>query len=261
MILGWGIYSLRFYFFFYFTTIVLLFNKVYYTHVTELFLLYKTELIVFSSNLFFFYFWGLERYVYPGGKKQYFRHLLFSAFHRGQKATEAIWDICNVFGEDVIDEFTVQKWYTKFKNGHYIVVNAWRSERPSEFVEERLKAFLKKDSLPNKSWIGRKKLTEIIKRCAIIFIQWALPKNEQKIAIKFLLNISSAIEQDQPYSFSATPGLMLHKSFKPHSKSSNGWSFRIRSILQILHCRIIAFSAPCRTIWGAVPSTSILKTG
>ncbi|UYV72334.1 hypothetical protein LAZ67_9002681 [Cordylochernes scorpioides] len=33
---------------------------------------------------------------YPGGKNQHFRHLLFFAFHRGQKAAEAARDICNV---------------------------------------------------------------------------------------------------------------------------------------------------------------------
>ena len=31
---------------------------------------------------------------YPGSKKQHFQHLLFFAFHQGQKAAEAAWDIC-----------------------------------------------------------------------------------------------------------------------------------------------------------------------
>lgn len=38
---------------------------------------------------------------YPGGKKQHFRHLLFFAFHRGQKSAEAGQDIFNVYGEGV----------------------------------------------------------------------------------------------------------------------------------------------------------------
>ncbi|GFQ97936.1 HTH_48 domain-containing protein [Trichonephila clavata] len=40
---------------------------------------------------------------YPGGEKQYFLHLLFFAFHRGQKAIEAARDI---YGEGVLGEST-----------------------------------------------------------------------------------------------------------------------------------------------------------
>ena len=53
---------------------------------------------------------------YPGGKKQHFRHLLFFAFHQGQKAAEAARDICMIYGEGVIGEFTPRKWFAKFKN-------------------------------------------------------------------------------------------------------------------------------------------------
>ena len=45
---------------------------------------------------------------YPGGKKQHFRHLLFFAFHRGQKAVKAARDICMVYGEGVIGESTAR---------------------------------------------------------------------------------------------------------------------------------------------------------
>ena len=64
-------------------------------HSIELFLLYKTVLIVFLRNLIVYYFRGLEM-EHPEGKKQQFRHLLFFAFHRGQKAAEAARDIGNV---------------------------------------------------------------------------------------------------------------------------------------------------------------------
>ncbi|UYV66820.1 hypothetical protein LAZ67_4002985 [Cordylochernes scorpioides] len=53
---------------------------------------------------------------YPGGKNQYFRHLLFFAFHRGQRAAEAARDICNVYGKGVIEEPAAQKWFAKFRN-------------------------------------------------------------------------------------------------------------------------------------------------
>ena len=83
---------------------------------------------------------------YPGGKEQYFRHLLFFAFHRGQKAAEAARDICMVYGEGVIGESTAKKWFTKFKNGNFDIDNTPRSGRPSDFDEDYLKALLKEES-------------------------------------------------------------------------------------------------------------------
>ncbi|KAK6727678.1 hypothetical protein RB195_005393 [Necator americanus] len=55
---------------------------------------------------------------YPGGKNQYFRHLLFFAFHRGQKATEAARDICNMYGEGAIGESSAREWFARFKKGN-----------------------------------------------------------------------------------------------------------------------------------------------
>ena len=75
-------------------------------------------LFVFWYNFIFSYFSGLEM-EYPGGKNQHFRHLLFFAFHRCQKAAEAAHDICNVYGEGVISERAAQKWFAKFKNGDF----------------------------------------------------------------------------------------------------------------------------------------------
>ena len=51
---------------------------------------------------------------YQEGKKQHFQHLLFFAFHRGQKATEAAYDICMVYGKGVNlgkkIVYKIQKW-------------------------------------------------------------------------------------------------------------------------------------------------------
>ncbi|CAH2105176.1 unnamed protein product [Euphydryas editha] len=70
---------------------------------------------------------------YPGGKTQHFRHLLFFVFHRDQKAAEAAWDICNVYGEGIIGESTARKWFAKFKNFDFNIDDTPRSRRPSEF--------------------------------------------------------------------------------------------------------------------------------
>jgi len=80
----------------------------------DLFLLYKTVFLVSLDNLIFQHLSGLEM-NYPGGQNQHFRHLLFFAFHRGQKAAEAAWDICNVYGEGVLGVSTAQKLFEKFK--------------------------------------------------------------------------------------------------------------------------------------------------
>ena len=83
---------------------------------------------------------------YPGGKKQHFRHLLFFAFHRGQKAAEAARDICMVYGEGVIGGSKTRKWFGKFKNGNFDIDDTPRSGKPSEFDEDHLKALLKEES-------------------------------------------------------------------------------------------------------------------
>ena len=82
----------------------------------------------------------------PGGKKQHFQHLLFFAFHQGQKAAEATWDICMVYGEGAIGESTARKWFAKFKNGNFDIDDMPCSGRPSEFDEDHLKALLKEES-------------------------------------------------------------------------------------------------------------------
>ena len=83
---------------------------------------------------------------YPGGKKQHFQHLLFFAFHRGQKAAEVAWDICMVYGEGVIGESMARKWFAKFKNGNFDINDMPHSRKPSELDENQLKALLKEES-------------------------------------------------------------------------------------------------------------------
>ncbi|UYV68122.1 hypothetical protein LAZ67_5003114 [Cordylochernes scorpioides] len=86
---------------------------------------------------------------YPGGKIQHFRHLLFFAFHRSQKAAEAARYICYLYGKGVIGERAAQKWFEKFKNGDLDLEDTPRSGRPSEFDEEHLKTPLKERWSPN----------------------------------------------------------------------------------------------------------------
>ena len=83
---------------------------------------------------------------YPGDKKQHFRHLLLFAFHQGQKAAEAAWDICMVYREGLIGKSMARKWFAKFKNGNFDIDNMPRSGRPFEFDEDHFKALSKEES-------------------------------------------------------------------------------------------------------------------
>ena len=83
---------------------------------------------------------------YPGDKKQHFRHLLFFAFHPGQKAAEVAQNICMVYGEGVIGKSTERKWLAKFKNGNFDINNTPCTGRPSEIDKDHLKALLKEES-------------------------------------------------------------------------------------------------------------------
>ena len=67
-------------------------------------------------------------------------------FHRGQKAAEAVLDICMVYREGVIGESTARKWFAKFKNGNFDIDDMLHSGRPSEVDEDHLKALLKEES-------------------------------------------------------------------------------------------------------------------
>ncbi|XP_014614921.1 PREDICTED: histone-lysine N-methyltransferase SETMAR-like, partial [Polistes canadensis] len=89
-------------------------------------------------------------------QKKHFRHLLFFAFHRGQKVAEAARDICDGYGEGVISESTARKWFAKFKNGDFNVDDMPRSGRPSEFDEERLKSLLKENGRQTSREVGEK---------------------------------------------------------------------------------------------------------
>ncbi|UYV64945.1 Transposase [Cordylochernes scorpioides] len=82
---------------------------------------------------------------YSGGKKSTFSTSAFLRFSSKSKAAEAARDICNVYGKYVIRKRAAQKWFEKFKKGDMGLEDTPRSGRPSEFVEEHLKAPLMED--------------------------------------------------------------------------------------------------------------------
>jgi hypothetical protein len=63
-------------------------------------------------------------------KNEHFPHLLIYEFNRGSKTTEAVRNICAVYGEDSIAEKAAQKWIARFKQGNYDKSDISRSGRP-----------------------------------------------------------------------------------------------------------------------------------
>ena len=61
-----------------------------------------------------------------------------------------------VYGEGVIGESTVKKWFAKFKNGNFDIDDTPRSGKPSEFDEDHLKALLKEESLQTSRELAEK---------------------------------------------------------------------------------------------------------
>jgi len=49
--------------------------------------------------------------------KVHFRHLMLFFYRKGKNATQAANKICAVYGEGVVAERTVRKWFARFKAG------------------------------------------------------------------------------------------------------------------------------------------------
>ena len=82
---------------------------------------------------------------YSDNKNTHFRHLLYFAFRRGLNATQAVQEICNVYGENSIVDRTGREWFTKFKNCNIQLNDAPRVGRLSEFDDDGLKQLLNED--------------------------------------------------------------------------------------------------------------------
>ena len=111
-----------------------------------------------------------------------------------------------VYGEGVIGESMARKWFEKFKNGNFNINNTAAAERPSEFDEHHLKAFLKEEScqtsrkLVEKMNCDQKTILNHFHSMGFaktlgVWVPHELSENNKKIAFKLLLNFSPAIEQ------------------------------------------------------------------
>ncbi|KAJ4437708.1 hypothetical protein ANN_17853 [Periplaneta americana] len=67
---------------------------------------------------------------------------VFFEFNRGTKAAEAARIICAVYADNAIEESTVRKWFSRFKEGRFDFSDISRSGRPSAFDENRLNTLI-----------------------------------------------------------------------------------------------------------------------
>ncbi|UYV78600.1 hypothetical protein LAZ67_16002110 [Cordylochernes scorpioides] len=176
---------------------------------------------------------------YPGGKNHHFRHLLFFAFHQGQKAAEAARDICNVYGKGVIGEQAAQKWFAKFKNGDLDLEGMPRSGQPSEFDEEHLKVLLKNDGYQttskNKARSSPTKVYDLRFLGLRSVLYWEMLERNatvnKNLYIAQLHPMNEAIQQKRPDRQGQI--ILLHDNARPHVAQV------VKATLQELECEVL----------------------
>ncbi|CAF2116840.1 unnamed protein product, partial [Rotaria magnacalcarata] len=75
------------------------------------------------------------------------RVLLLHEFRLGRKATEAISNICDTMGKDVLSIRTAQHWFHRFKNGNFELDDLPHTGRPLEVDMNLLKQLIEQDPL------------------------------------------------------------------------------------------------------------------
>jgi len=78
--------------------------------------------------------------------KTHLRELLLFFFNAKKTAVEARRLICNVYGEDALQESTSRKWFQRFKSGDFCTKDMERSGKPKAFEDAELMAILEEDS-------------------------------------------------------------------------------------------------------------------
>lgn len=74
----------------------------------------------------------------------HYRHCMLYEFRRGSNATEAVKNICSVYG-DVISVRKCQEWFTKFRSDNFDLKDIPRSGRPSELDNDALTSVVESD--------------------------------------------------------------------------------------------------------------------
>ena len=73
------------------------------------------------------------------------RHCLLHEFNKGNNAVNAVKNICDVYGDNVIKVRKCQQWFAKFRSGDFDLSDRPRSGRPSDIDINALKALVESD--------------------------------------------------------------------------------------------------------------------
>ena len=78
-------------------------------------------------------------------KIEHFRHILFFYFRTGKNAAQAAKNSHDVYGEEALKDRQCRNWFDKFCSGDFSLKHEQRSGRPSEVVDDQIKAIIESD--------------------------------------------------------------------------------------------------------------------
>ncbi|GFT25711.1 histone-lysine N-methyltransferase SETMAR [Trichonephila clavipes] len=70
------------------------------------------------------------------------RHCILYEFQKGSNTSVACKNLCAVFGEDIVNVRTCQRWLSKFRSGDPSLQDSDRSGRPSKIDNDVLRSML-----------------------------------------------------------------------------------------------------------------------
>ena len=82
-------------------------------------------------------------------EKEHIKHCLLYEFDKKSTAATACRNVCQVYGEDAIDESTCRRWFRKFREGDRSCQDQARSGRPSHVGEDDIDQAVRNNPNPN----------------------------------------------------------------------------------------------------------------
>lgn len=87
--------------------------------------------------------------------KEHLREVLLFMFKGKKSATEAHEMIGEVYGQDILTVRACQKWFKRFKDGDFDLVNKDRGRPPNRFEDDELQALLDEDDAQTQEQLSR----------------------------------------------------------------------------------------------------------